>query len=103
MNNKEFKKFVIETASKYFKEEKKGQRILKEEINNEGVDNITADQIKLLAEEMKKINKKIDLRNPIINPEFFDKIKKDNDTKKGKEERWKNLYEYKVVSDDDVI
>lgn len=28
--------------------------------------NITPDQIKKLAEEMKKINKKIDLKNPLI-------------------------------------
>jgi len=66
-------------------------------------------QIKMLAEEMKKINKKIDLRNPLINPELFDIISenktietvdiKEDDNKN----KWKNLYEYKIPTDDNRL
>ena len=59
------------------------------------------EKIKLLAEEMKKINKKIDLRNPLINPELFDIISEEKTIiNEEKSERWKNLYNYEIPQDD---
>jgi len=58
----------------------------------------TPDKIKVLAEEMKKINKKIDLRNPLINPELFNIIS-ENVTEES-QERWKNLYNYEIPKDE---
>jgi len=59
------------------------------------------EKIKLLAEEMKKINKKIDLRNPLINPELFDIISEEKTiVNEEKSERWKNLYNYEIPQDD---
>ena len=52
------------------------------------------------------MNKKIDLRNPLINPDLFDIIseeKKPEETPIVKEEtteRWKNLYNYEVPEDE---
>lgn len=60
----------------------------------------TPDKIKLLAEEMKKINKKIDLRNPLINPELFNIISENESVDKEDQERWKNLYNYEIPKDE---
>jgi len=49
---------------------------------------------------MKKINKKIDLRNPLINPEFFDLIKEDASKEEPNKNRWQNLYNYEIPKDD---
>jgi len=62
------------------------------------------DKIKILAEEMKKINKKIDLRNPLISPELFDIVAEDRKPtedviKEDSTERWKNLYNYEIPDD----
>ena len=101
MNNKEFKKFIIETASKIIKaDSKKEVSIIKEQVENKDIA-ITAEHIKILAEDMKKINKKIDLRNPLINPEFFEKVQQDlikenvekkSLIKENQNKRWQNLY-----------
>lgn len=56
------------------------------------------EKIKVLAEEMKKINKKIDLRNPLINPDFFD-ILSEGDDKEIQNDRWKNIYNYEIPKD----
>lgn len=71
-------------------------------------ESFSPEKIKLLAEEMKKINKKIDLRNPLINPELFDIISEEKITNKEekqvvKEEsskRWKDLYNYEIPKDE---
>lgn len=64
-------------------------------------ESISPDKIKVLAEEMKKINKKIDLRNPLINPELFDIISEgENSDKEIATERWKNLYNYNIPKDE---
>lgn len=60
----------------------------------------TPDKIKMLAEEMKKINKKIDLRNPLINPELFNIISENNSIVKEDQKRWKNLYNYEIPKDE---
>lgn len=120
MNNIEFKNFILETASKYFKTDsnEKKSKIVKEQ---ETIYNVSADQVKILAEDMKKINKKIDLRNPLINPEFFDKINESIENNKKKiikedkrylkekkplnnkeqKERWQNLLNYNIPQDED--
>jgi len=62
---------------------------------------LSPDKIKFLAEEMKKINKKIDLRNPLINPELFDVISEEKKVvTEGQTGRWKNLYNYEIPKDD---
>jgi hypothetical protein len=55
-----------------------------------------------LAEEMKKINKKIDLRNPLINPELFEIISEEKTVVKEEKQtdRWKNLYNYEIPKDE---
>lgn len=70
----------------------------KEESVQEGV---SPDRIKVLAEEMKKINKKIDLRNPLISPELFDIVSEEKKiVNKDQSERWKNLYNYEIPEDE---
>jgi hypothetical protein len=78
------------------------------ETNSVAAESVSPDKIKLLAEEMKKINKKIDLRNPLISPELFDIISEEKTVpkeekpilKEEKLERWKNLYNYEIPKDD---
>jgi len=73
--------------------------IAEEESINEEV--LSPDKIKFLAEEMKKINKKIDLRNPLINPELFDIISEEKKVVTEEQtDRWKNLYNYEIPKDD---
>jgi hypothetical protein len=106
MNNKEFKRFILEAAKQYLSSEE--PKVTKEQV--ESPIEISAEQVKILAEEMKKINKKIDLRNPLISPEFFDKVKGDAVNEGKKEEkplineqeksRWQNLYNYSIPKDD---
>lgn len=77
MNKEEFKKLVIAEAQKYlFSNENEipsdGLKTIKENTANKATivetdkQSITPSQIKTLAEEMKKISKVIDLRNPLI-------------------------------------
>ncbi len=62
------------------------------------------EKIKTLAEEMKKINKKIDMRNPLINPELFDIISEETILKESEQtKRWKNLYSYKIPDDNNRL
>lgn len=110
MNNKEFEKFIIETATKYLGSDSDSKKpdTIKEQAG-EAVE-VSAEQVKLLAEEMKKINKKIDLRNPLISPEFFDKVKQESICESKKEEkplvteqekaRWQNIYNYSIPKDE---
>jgi len=63
-------------------------------------ESLSPEKIKVLAEEMKKVNKKIDLRNPLFNPELFDIISETKTEEKDEQkERWQNLYEYKIPED----
>jgi hypothetical protein len=74
MNKEEFKKHVIAEAKKYlFSKESdvpaETLKLIKENVSIEATQvkpTINASDIKRLAEEMKKINKTIDLRNPLI-------------------------------------
>jgi hypothetical protein len=72
MNREEFKKFVLEEAKKYISSTEEG---VKPTQIKEGVEvksspkkelDITPDEVKSLAEEISKINKSIDFRNPVI-------------------------------------
>lgn len=111
MDKKEFKEFVIKSAKKHLSE---GTELQNSNVVNEVKveDNISIDpkQIKILAEEMKKVNKKMDLRNPLINPELFDIISEEKTVikesqeektiiKENQKDRWQNLYSYKIPED----
>lgn len=71
MNREEFKKFVIEEAKKYiFTPENEAPAVAKESVDakSEPVSkkelDVTPDEVKNLAEEIGKINKNVDFRNP---------------------------------------
>lgn len=71
MTKEEFKKYVLAEAQKYlFSTEKGTPEVIKEnaqvDITPDTSLSITPSDITKLAEEMKKINKTIDLRNPLI-------------------------------------
>jgi hypothetical protein len=107
MDKNEFKRFVIENAKKYISEsiQKTTEKSLEETSSKTTVEAIDPKQIKMLAEEMKKINKKIDLRNPLINPELFDIISEENIiskevVKESQKDKWKSLYNYNIPTDD---
>jgi len=103
MKNKEFKKYIIQEASKYFDDKPIAET--KKQINeNVPSKDITPKEIKQLVKEMRKINKRIDLREPLIKKEFFEKVKK-TDKKQDvineeHKQRWKNLYNYSVPTDE---
>lgn len=63
----EFKQYVISEATKYLfsSEAKAPEATINENVSDE-TPSITPDDINRLAEEIKKINKTIDLRNPLI-------------------------------------
>ena len=62
----------------------------------------TIEEIKMLAEEMKKINKKIDLRNPLIDPLFFDKVKNSKTlVTEEQKAKWGKLYNYEIPKDEE--
>jgi len=61
---------------------------------------VSVDKIKVLVEEMKKINKKIDLRNPLMNPDLFNIIFETEITNVKNSKRWKDLYNYDIPKDD---
>jgi hypothetical protein len=65
MDKEVFKKIVIEEAKKVIFEGQDNS-ITEKTSDNTGIKGITPNQVKALAEEMKKINKKIDLKNPLI-------------------------------------
>lgn len=101
MNKEEFKEFVIKSAKKYISENTELQNNnLVKEAKIEANISIDPKQIKILAEEMKKVNKKIDLRNPLISPELFDIISEDKTViKESQKDRWQNLYSYNIPED----
>ena len=73
MTKEEFKKYVIAEAQKYLFSQEEDKtvptpKIIKEDAKKkeQGKPGIDPLDIKRLAEEIKKINKKIDLRNPLI-------------------------------------
>ena len=67
---------------------------------------ISPDAIKSLVIEMKDINKKIDLRNPLIDPEFFEKIVTETEqvqktiATEEQRKRWQNIFDYEVPQDE---
>lgn len=65
MDKEVFKKIVIEEAKKVIFEGQDNS-ITEKASDNTEIKGITPSQVKALAEEMKKINKKIDLKNPLI-------------------------------------
>jgi len=117
MNSKELKSFILKEASKYLNVGNKpvvSEHSKKNDKDVNGLDDsaISASDVKLLAEEMKKINKRIDLRNPLINQSFFEKAKEIEQPKlkESKEEkkplikesqkkRWQSLYSYDIPKD----
>lgn len=104
MDPKEFKAFVISNAKRYIFEGQDLSKNQKDDSKKEKAivsESVSPEKIKLLAEEMKKINKKIDLRNPLISPELFDIISKEKTIGTDeKSNRWKNLYNYEIPQDD---
>jgi len=110
MNSKELKSFILKEASKYLNADNKPvvseqpKKIVKE-VKKIDDSAISASDVKLLAEEMKKINRRIDLRNPLINQSFFKKAKEieQSKLKESKEEsqkkRWQSLYNYDIPKD----
>ena len=134
MNKEEFQKYVIAEARKYlFSTEKeipaKTLKIIKENliittIPSKQVEKLNPSQIKNLAEEIKKINKKIDLRNPLIsesNKSLVETIINDNKTllrerevdvndinkkkhipfqNEGEKDTWNRMLGYNVPSDE---
>lgn len=132
MNKEDFKKYVIAEAKKHlFSTENelpaKPLNIIKE--NATIVDNrenkLNPLEIKNLAEEIKKINKKIDLRSPLIsesNESFVENILKENKStlrerdvdvdeinkkkhigfqNEGEKDKWDRMMGYNVPTDDD--
>lgn len=128
MTKEEFQKYVIAEATKYlFSNENevpaKSPKTIKESVENNSIP-VTASDIKKLAEEMKKINKKIDLRNPLIsenNDSLVESIIKDNkksaerqldvdslNKKKhvtfqneGEKDKWNRMLKYNVPNDEE--
>ena len=128
MTKEEFRKYVIAEATKYlFSNENevsaKSPKTIKENVENNSFP-VTASDIKNLAEEMKKINKKIDLRNPLIsenNDSLVESIIKDNkksaerqldvdglNKKKhiafqneGEKDKWNRMLKYNVPIDEE--
>lgn len=66
-STEEFKQYVISEATKYlFSSEVKAPEATINESVSDDAPSITPDDINRLADEIKKINKTIDLRNPLI-------------------------------------
>lgn len=134
MNKEEFRKYVIAEAQKYlFSKENeaatKSPKVISENTDNEIDKNaspiVDASDIKRLAEEMKKINKKIDLRNPLISEsddslvetimknskigtkgapldlEKINKTKHINFQNEGEMDKWNRVIKYDVPSDEE--
>lgn len=128
MNKEEFKKYVIAEASKYlFSTENTPEdtSIYVESTNNSTEQKVSPSEIKKLAEEMKKINKKIDLRNPLISESdesLVESILNENKSSikdrqvdvdeinkqkhisfqnEGEKEKWNRMLGYNVPSDED--
>lgn len=79
-------------------------------VNEEDKDNkIKPDNVKKLSEEMKKINKKMDLRDPLITESsnnLMDILMEDKEEKntifESKKKRWNELTDHKANNDEDI-
>lgn len=130
MNKEEFKKYVLTEAQKYLFEKDKTQpsplktikenHVVPSKIEEGTIDPI---QIKKLAEEIKKINKTIDLRNPLISESeeslvesilnnaipLKDRALVDDLNRKkhiafqneGEKTKWERMLKYNIPSDED--
>ena len=135
MNQEEFQKYVIAEAKKHlFSTENKvstdSLNIIKENVETEPIKvikKLNPSQIKNLAEEIKKINKKIDLRNPLIsesdeslvetilnvNKAIYKEREVDVDElnnkkhitfqNEGEKDRWNRMLKYNVPDDEERI
>ncbi len=135
MNKEEFQKYVITEARKYLFSQTEGEipaetlKTIKENVTIEATavtaDKLNPSQIKNLAEEIKKINKKIDLRNPLIsesNESLVETILNDNKNllrerevdvneinkkkhipfqNEGEKDTWNRMLGYNVPTDED--
>jgi len=89
MNIKEFKKFVLSETQKIM-DTKSNVEIISESKDI----NILPEDIKYLVDEIKKINKKIDMRSPLItesNSNIIDSIIPDS--------KWKYLINYEKINE----
>ena len=130
MTKEEFKKYVIAEAQKYLFSQEEDKtvptpKIIKEDAKKkeQGKPGIDPLDIKRLAEEIKKINKKIDLRNPLISEsgeslgesilkdkstiiqdrEHVDEINKKkhiNFQNEGEKDKWNRMLNYNVPDDE---
>ena len=106
MTKEEFQRYVIAEAKKHlFSSENKAPAAIKEnvEITAKPAEqsSINPADIKRLAEEIKKINKKIDLRNPLIsesNESLVDTILNENKPIKDRELDVDNINKKKHIS-----
>lgn len=131
MNQEEFKKYVLSEAKKYLfsleNETPTNLNKIKENVNinveetSSKPASINPSEVKKLAEEMKKINKVIDLRNPLIISEetssetvtkkVEDKRTLDVDAinknkhigfqNEGEKNKWDRMLNYRVPTDDE--
>lgn len=129
MNKEEFKNYVIAEAKKHlFSTENKNTLVKENNSTAEGGESefkLNPSEIKNLAEEIKKINKKIDLRSPlisesndslvetIINNNKFElrerEVDVDDINKKkhvifkneGEKDKWNRMLKYNVPTDED--
>lgn len=99
MNKAEFEQFVLNEVRKLVP-----QKDVVVEETEQISEEITADQIKHLVSEMKKINKKIDLRNPLIDPEgkLLENIipSPKVEDKEFQKNRWNKLFNYNIPNDE---
>lgn len=111
MNIGDLNKFIIKEASKYLDIPKDDVKKKKSVVIESS---ITAADVKMLAEDIKKINKRIDLRNPLIDSSLFEKVKeiekpiiKENKRvliekkipQEDQKKRWQSLYNYDIPGD----
>lgn len=127
MNKEEFKKYVMSEAKKYlFSTEQAAPEVkpISESVEKPSTEKVNASDIKRLAEEMKKINKKIDLRNPLISEseegivdtimnesnalrdreldvDSINQHKNLNHQNEAEKDKWSRMLDYKKFSEDD--
>lgn len=127
MTKEEFKKYVLAEAQKYlFSPEKDVPAVVKENVQviatPANTPSVEPSDIKKLAEEMKKINKTIDLRNPLISENeesLVETILNENKSKEryldvddinkkkhisfqneGEKDKWNRMLNYNVPDDE---
>jgi hypothetical protein len=129
MNKIEFQKYVIAEAKKYLfstENEVPANSPIQEstEADSSSEEKLTPGQIKKLAEEIKKINKTIDLRNPLIsesNESLVETILNENKPgrerqldvdginkskhvsfqNEGEKDKWNRMLKYNVPNDEE--